>query len=288
MKLIMIPVADRPECKLALDAAFLLANQFSGSVIGCHLRPHRSEGPQEKVLQSYFGFRKSAELSTGLSDKDIALRSEDAEKLFKRLAAESDFKLVKNPTLGASHVAQWQEMVGSLDKLFSIIGPTTDASIVSRPKKSAKGPGAEFMLAALVDTGKPIIVLPQAPITSIGKRVVIAWNQSIEAARAVTAALPILQQAESVHIVTSGSESRAGPKAAALVNYLKYWGVKAARQRTEGHDAAAEILEVYRGNGSDLIVMGAYSRSRFREKVFGGVTEDLLFRSGEPVFALHS
>lgn len=288
MKLIMLPVADRPECKLALDAAFLLARQFSGSVMGCHLRPHRSERPRENLMHSYFGFSKSAAVSSGLSEKEIELKSEDAEKLFKRLAAKNDFKQVKQPTLGAERVAEWHEMVGSLDRLFSIIGPTTDVSIVSRPKKTAKGPGADFLLAALLDTGKPVIVLPQAPVTSLGKRVVIAWNQSIEAARAVTAAMPILQQAEAVEIVTSGAESRTGPKAAALVNYLKYWNVKASRTRTKGRDAAAEILEAFRSTESDLIVMGAYSRGRFRQKVFGGVTEDILFRSGEPVFSLHS
>jgi nucleotide-binding universal stress UspA family protein len=288
MKLIMLPVADRPECKLALDAAFLLARQFAGSVMGCHLRPHRSERPRENLMQSYFGFSKSAAVSSGLSEKEIELKSKDAEKLFKRLAAEYEFKQVKQPTLGAERVAEWHEMVGSLDRLFSIIGPTTDVSIVSRPKKTAAGPGAEFLLAALLDTGKPVIVLPQAPITSLGKRVVIAWNQSIEAARAVTAAMPILQQAEAVEIVSSGAESRTGPKAAALVNYLKYWNVKASRTRTKGRDAATEILDTVRRTESDLIVMGAYSRGRFRQKVFGGVTEDILFRSGEPVFSLHS
>jgi nucleotide-binding universal stress UspA family protein len=288
MKLIMLPVADQPECKLALDAAFLLARQFSGSVMGCHLRPHRSERPPENLLHSYFGFSKSAVASSGLSDKEVALKSKDAEKLFRRLAIENEFKLVKQPTLGAERVAQWHEMVGSLDRLFSIVGPTTDVSIVSRPKKTSRGPGADFLLAALLDTGKPVIVLPQAPITSLGKRVVIAWNQSIEAARAVSAALPILQQAEAVEIVSSGPESRTGPKATALVNYLKYWSVRATRTRAKGRDAAAEILESYRSSGSDLIVMGAYSKGRFRQKVFGGVTEDILFRSGEPVFSLHS
>ena len=144
------------------------------------------------------------------------------------------------------------------------------------------------MLAALLRTGKPVIVLPQTPVASMGKRTLIAWNQSVEAARAVTASLPLLQTAESVCIVHSGSESRAGPKATALANYLKYWGVKTSRIGTKGHDAAEEILKVYRSEGSDLIIMGSYSRARFRELVFGGVTEDLLFRTPQPVFALHS
>jgi nucleotide-binding universal stress UspA family protein len=269
MKVIMIPVADRPECKLALDAAFVVAEQFSGNLLGCHLRPHRSEDSEDESSRS-------------------DLTSAAAEQLFKRHVQESGFKLLKQPTLGVTRAAQWIEMVGSLGKLFSIVGPIADLSIVSRPRRSAKGPGSDFLLAALLDTGKPVIVLPQTPITSIGKRILIAWNQSVEAARALSASLPLLQQAEAVQIVSAGSEFRAGPKSKAVVDYLKYWGIKATRTRTKGQDAAVEIFDVYRNEGADLIVMGAYSRTRFRERVFGGVTEDLLFRTAPPIFALHS
>jgi nucleotide-binding universal stress UspA family protein len=143
-------------------------------------------------------------------------------------------------------------------------------------------------MSALLGTGKPVIVLPQTPIHSLGKRIVIAWNQSVEAARALSASIPLLQKAEAIKIVSCGSESRAGPKAMAVVNYLKYWGVKATRTQTKGGDASAEIFDVYREEEADLIVMGAYSRSRLRERVFGGVTEDLLFRSGPPIFTLHT
>jgi nucleotide-binding universal stress UspA family protein len=283
----MIPVADRPECKLAMDAAFGLGDRLGGSVIGCHLRPHRFENAAENP-RSFLGFRRSESLAHSMSEQQIDLKSKAARELFLSQASEAGFKTVKHPTLGATRVAQWVEMVGSLDKLFSIVGPTSDVCIVSRPKQTSKGPGSDFMLAALLETGKPVIVLPQIPVRTFGKRIVIAWNQSVEAARAVSASMPLLQLAEAVHIVTGGPESRMGPKSTALVNYLKYWGVKASRTRTKGVDVSAELFDEYRKNGSDLIVMGAYSRGRFRERVFGGVTEDLLFRSGPPIFTLHS
>lgn len=287
MKVIMIPVADRPECKLAMDAAFRLASRLAGNIIGCHLRPHRFEGPVG-YRRSFLGFRRSDALALDISEQQLKLKSASAAKLFRKHVEESGFKAVKKPTLGATRTAQWFEMVGSLDKLFSIVGPTSDVCIVSRPKATATGPGADFLLAALLETGKPVIVLPQSRIRSFGKRVVIAWNQSIEAARAVSASLPLLQQAEAVQIVSAGPESRTGPKSTAVVNYLKCWGIKASRTRTKGRDPGAEIFDAYRKEGGDLIVMGAYSRGRFRERAFGGVTEDLLFRSGAPVFSLHS
>ena len=288
MKVIMAPVANRPECKVALDQAFQLANALSANVIGCHLRPHRIEDRSAKHSDSVFGFRKWNAISQGANEDEIELSSDAAAALFSNQLAANNFKRVKHAVLGATRSAQWVEMVGSLEKLFSIIGPTSDVSVVSRPKSTSKGPGNDFMLAALLRSGKPVIVLPQNPIPSMGKRILIAWNQSIEAARAVSAALPLLQMAESVCIVNVGAESRAGPKATAVANYLKYWGVKTSRTSTKGRDPAEEILSVYRKEESDLIVMGAYSRSRFRELVFGGVTEDLLFRAPQPIFALHS
>jgi nucleotide-binding universal stress UspA family protein len=287
MKVILVPVADRPECKLAMDAAFGLGDKFGGSVIGCHLRPHRFESAA-KNPRSFLGFRKSESLAHGMSEDQIDLKSKAARELFLSQATAAGFKTVKHPTLGAARVAQWVEMVGSLDKLFGIAGPTSDVCVVSRPKQTSKGPGSDFMLAALLETGKPVLVLPQTPVPTIGKHIMIAWNQSVEAARAVSASMPLLQLAEAVHIVTGGSESRPGPKSTALVNYLKYWGVKASRKRTKGADVSAEIFDEYRKSGSDLIVMGAYSRGRFRERVFGGVTEDLLFRSAPPILTLHS
>jgi nucleotide-binding universal stress UspA family protein len=288
MKLILIPVADRPECKAAMKQAFALAAACSGNVIGCHLRPPRADETVVDHNARFLGFRKWADASKDMSDVEIESNRKAAEDSFKRQAEKANFALVEQATLNAVRSAQWVHMVGSLDKLFSTIGPTSDVSVISRPKRGSKGPGSDFMLAALIETGKPVIVLPQTPVKTLGKRILIAWNQSIEAARAVTASMPLLQLAESVQIVSCGSEARPGPKAAALVDYLKYWGVKATCKRTKGKDAAQEIIDVFKSQDSDLIVMGAYSRGRFREAVFGGVTEDLLFDTPIPVLALHS
>lgn len=260
MKVILLPVADRPECRLALEQSFALARATGGNVVGCHLRP----------------------------DEDNEPDSGKAEALFTQTAEEQSFDLIRTPALGVIRTARWIEMAGSLDRLFAIVGPLADVSVVSRPKKSSSGPAADFMLAALLGTGRPVIVLPQAESLSLGRRILIAWNQSAQAARAVAAAIPLLKLAESVHIVSAGDESPEGPNSAAVVDYLKYWGIRATKNRTSGRDPAADIFDEYRKEDADLIVMGAYSRSRMRQTIFGGVTQDLLFRASPPVFALHS
>lgn len=288
MKLIMAPVANRPECKIALDQAFRLADELASNIIGCHLRPHRLEALPTRGPHYDLRFDRTWKSSELPTEKEVDLRCRAARELFLRRAGEHDFRLLKRPRLGIERGAQWIEMIGDFDRLFSIVGPVTDMSVVSRPKQRARGFGPEFLLSALLHSGKPILVLPQTPLRSIGKRVLVAWNQSVEAARAVSAALPLLTRAESVHICSCGPENQVGPKSTNLAQYLTFWGVKCMRISTKGRDVPREIEEAYKKTESDLIVMGAYSRSKMREIFFGGVTQHMLFETTRPVFALHS
>jgi nucleotide-binding universal stress UspA family protein len=88
-------------------------------------------------------------------------------------------------------------------------------------------------------------------------------------------------------IVSSGTENRRGPKAAHLARYLAHWDVDVTLARAPGRNVEQELTDAYRKVDGDLFLMGAYSRSRFRELVFGGTTEYMLFRTDVPVFTLH-
>jgi nucleotide-binding universal stress UspA family protein len=287
MKVILIPVANRPECRVALTQAFALAAELSANVAGCHLRPHREDHTTTRK-PSFLLRIGGGQTGPETSPRQSALRAREAEVLFSKSAKQHGFDVVKRARLGMTRGAIWSEMVGSLDKLFPIIGPVADMSIVSRPKSGARGLGSDFVLSALLQSGKPVLVLPQSRVKSLGKRVLIAWNQSTEAARAVTAALPILARADAVHICSCGPETRNGPKSSFLAQYLRFWGIKTTRSTTGGRNAEQELAAAYEETGCDLIVMGAYSRSRMREVVFGGVTQHLLFETNVPVLALHS
>jgi hypothetical protein len=120
-----------------------------------------------------------------------------------------------------------------------------------------------------------------------GKRIAIAWNQSPEAARVVSACMPLLQAAEEVHIICAGRDNQLGPKSGQLAAYLTHYGIKANKVMTAGHDERAELTASFRDTGSDLVLMGAYSRARFRELVFGGMTELMLRKSSVPVIMQH-
>jgi len=88
--------------------------------------------------------------------------------------------------------------------------------------------------------------------------------------------------------VTCGAETRPGPKSGQLATYLKYWGIQSEHVSTRGRDEPAEIVSAYKSTDSDLLLMGAYSRNRMSQLVFGGVTEYMLKRASIPVLMLHS
>ncbi|MDX1516126.1 MAG: universal stress protein [Woeseiaceae bacterium] len=274
MRVILVPVADRPECARALGTAFDLGERLKASVSGCHIRPHRySEVSMSTAFADAAWRRKSTKKAPAA-----------AKAMYRRLAEEHDYEFVRRPR--AAPAALWSERVGSPQILMSINGPVCDLIVVSRPVKSG-GIADMFLKSALLESTKPVLILPQRSRKSIGRRVVVFWNQSAEAGRAVSASIPVLQHAEEVTIVTAGPEDRPGPKSAQVVGYLKHWGIKAVRVSTKGRQVEQELLGAYKELKGDLVVAGAYSRSRWREKVFGGTTEFLLRKARMPVFTQH-
>src|SRR5690606_29812606 len=171
------------------------------------------------------------------------LNSEAARALFTRMTNRYGFVTVKRPRLGKSSLALWYEMVGTPSKILAIVSGAADIAVVSRPKAGSTGPARAFLLATLLYSGRPVLVLPQRRVATLGERVLIAWNQSQEAAGAVSAALPILRRAAEVTFIAAGPENRPGPKASFMCDYLAHWGIKADRVATKGDDPEREILD---------------------------------------------
>ena len=275
MRSILVPVADRPECAKALNTAFELGNRFGASITGCHIRPHR---------------HSEVSLATAFADADWRRKQTKsapgkARQLYESIAERSGFEVSNR--VRSTPTAMWQEKVGSPEIVMGIVGPLNDLVVVTRPQKR-KGVAEMFMISALMQSASPVLVLPKAAKKSIGHRVVIAWNQSSEAARTVRLSLSVLQQADEVTIVTAGPEDVPGPKSMQLVNYLKRWGIKASRESTRGREIERELIAVCRDRDADLMVSGAYSRARWRQRAFGGTTEYLLYDAAIPLLTLHT
>ena len=143
-------------------------------------------------------------------------------------------------------------------------------------------------------SGRPMLVVPYAGhFETVGQRIVIAWNATREAARAVHDALPLLSAAETVIVLTI--DAREGPERAwrtARCGYLAAFGEArrqgASRAHRLGRSSGGEVLLSRAADlGADLLVMGAYGHSRMRELLLGGVTRSLLHSMTVPVLMSH-
>ena len=275
MRSILVPVSDRPESAKALNTAFTLGKSLGASITGCHIRPHRYS---------------DVSLSTAFADADWRRKNNSktpqaARDLYEQVAGRYGYEVANRARVAPT--ALWQEKVGSPEIIMGIVGPVTDLVVVTRPAKR-RSVADMFMVSALLQSASPVLVLPKAAKRVIGKRIVIAWNQSSEAARTVRLSLPILAAADEVTIVSCGSEDQPGPKSMQLANYLKQWGIKSTRENTRGRHIEEELLDACKDRSADLVVAGAYSRSRWRERVFGGTTQVMLYQSRLPLLTLHT
>ncbi len=131
-------------------------------------------------------------------------------------------------------------------------------------------------------------MVPQRKVSSLGTKVLIAWNQSEQAAATVMASMPILENAESVTIVTALRQNHLGPSTSHLQQMLKLHGVDSKVIKSPGLSPQDEIVQAYMDSDSDLLMMGAYSRSSWKERVFGGMTQHSLDNTQIPTLLMHT
>ena len=146
----------------------------------------------------------------------------------------------------------------------------------------------------ILGSGRPALVIPYiGAAASFGERAMVAWDASREAARAVNDALPLLERAKAVGVVTVNPGDKPfghGEEPGADIGlHLARHGIKVEVQRVEARDldTANAILSHVANEGADLLVMGPYGHSRLREVVLGGVTRTILAEMTVPVLMSH-
>jgi nucleotide-binding universal stress UspA family protein len=153
------------------------------------------------------------------------------------------------------------------------------------------GPTSDLPQQVVLHCGRPVLMVPaKGEFRSIGSRPVIAWNGSVEAARAVTAALPLLREAGYVTVLMFANQggSRSSDPGADIALYLARHGLNVeVKVCPPASDAGHAILSEAAKLQADLLVMGAYGHSRFREMILGGATRTVLSELPLPVLMAH-
>ncbi len=188
----------------------------------------------------------------------------------------------------------WFDLVGeSAVPGFLAEAVYADLLVVGQQAPGIAEPGgapAGFAESVIVESGKPVLVIPRAGrVDSVGRRALIAWNGSAQAARAVTAALPLLRRADEVHAVTWARDPVLAPfSRIGIAEFLGRHGIAATlHPRDQSSHVGEALRELARELDADLVVMGCYGRSRARERVLGGATRSALGTMPVPLLMMH-
>jgi nucleotide-binding universal stress UspA family protein len=281
---LVVPVGATEAGRQALEAAFAVGHALAAHVEVVHVRPD----PQDSIplLGEGVSGAMVEELIT-LTEKEATARAATAQRQFEESRLRWGIALAHVPSL-AGPSTRWVEIVGRENDVTIAQGRLADLIVVGRLQSEADSFAAATLNAALFESGRPVLVVPDTPPREIGKRIAIAWNGSAESARSVSAALVFLKKAEIVFLFSATTERTSGDAAAGLIDFLAWHGVSAVTEALPGAGSVGHaVLEAASAARVDLLVMGAYTHSRLRQLILGGVTHDVLAQARLPLLMAH-
>jgi nucleotide-binding universal stress UspA family protein len=189
---------------------------------------------------------------------------------------------------GAGPSSAWTELQNAVPMAIGSIGRVADMMVVPQPGPLPKMPESLFE-GALFDSGRPVLVTPPGRHAAIGKKVVIAWNGSTETARAISMAMPFIVGAEAIEVISIEGAMVQGPSGAELATALRRHGLPVTNRHCDagGKSTGQAMVDESTKFGADMIVKGAYTQSRLRQMIFGGLTRHLILSSTIPVLFAH-
>ncbi len=277
-KTILVHLNDERRAAAVLAPTLALAQRFNAHVIGLYVYPSMPMAPP--VALPYGG-----DVLSGL----VAAAREEADRIRK---------IFDTAAAGKPLVPEWRSVKAAHADLATIVmehGRAADLVVASQTDPDwDMSPVLDFPERLALECGRPVLIVPRVgTYAKIGERVMVAWNGKRESARATFDALPLLMGAKSVKILTIEAAARRDDAsilpdteiAAALARH----GVKVSSQRTIAPETSVsdEILNRLADDSADLLVMGAYGHSRFRELVFGGVTRGIARHMTVPTLLSH-
>ena len=276
---ILVPLDHQPECVARTRAVLALAKTMGSYVTGV--------APTE-VLDLRANLRLASTVaSLPLLGRDVLL--EDAT----RAALAFDVACELAGVTGRKTVVEDSDMSTALNRR----GRVNDLLVLTQSDPRAND-GQAFgnpqIETTILASARPVIVLPYAnAVDTLGTRVLVAWDDSPAAARAIADALPLLRRAAAVHVMlfnrdSPEDEGGLSSDLSSVAEWLARHGVSARTQvEITSIKVGEALLSRVADLGADLIVMGAFGHARWRERILGGTTRDVLGSMTVPVLMSH-
>lgn len=292
IKTVLVHMTGVETDEVALHTGLEIVRPFGGQ-LNCLRTRLNADAPV--AVESSVAMASAIAVSEAVSTlrRQDALQTEQAKRNFNKFWESEVLALGENPKSGVEVTAAWVEKPGSDVEQVVSYGRLNDLLVMSRKSENSIGLTPAELGAVVLDVGRPVIIAsPQAP-QCFPQRVGIAWKDTAEAARAVSAAMPIIAKADHV-IVFSVNED--GDHANDCIDCMEgiaeaiRWHSPTVEMQylvPGGRHLPETILEAAYECNVDLLVTGAYGHSRLRELMFGGFTQRILEGANFPVLLFH-
>jgi nucleotide-binding universal stress UspA family protein len=279
---ILLPLTGTAAGEAALTTSLMIARAWNAHVTALHVRvdsrdvaPLAGEGLSGAMIEEMMS----------ATEKESNDRAHAVRSMFERFVARQDV-VVREAHPGLGHAsASFASVTGREEDIVAQQARLADLTVVPHPDAGEDVSSSDALHAVLFDSGRPVLISPQRPVDTIGRRVCLAWNGTAESAESALSALPWMQRADAVCILSADGYQRRGPAAPELAAYLALHDIHAEIVMFPSirNSVGAGLLEAARQFGCDLLSMGAYSHSRLRQLILGGVTRHVLEAASIPV-----
>jgi len=288
IKTVLVHLRGNKGDALALAAGLQLARPFGAHLECLHIRPDWA-ALVARVAPA--GMDDDTDAITKMMEtvqKDSAESAQRAFDAFTRFCDHQRIPRSEFPVGSKELSASFREDLG--DELERLIAQSRrhDLVVVKGGNAEDGSMGLDDVGRLVLSAGRPVLLAPTVPARAI-RTIAVAWKDAPEAARAVTAAMSILENARRVFVMSAREDEDQKSDTAGVVTQLQWHGIEAEARQVEprGRDTHDAVLETAREVDADLLVAGAYGRNRLREVIFGGFTEGLLEDASLPVLLLH-
>lgn len=283
---ILVPVTGSRRDAVALHTAFAAAKPFNSHVAALFVHPDAREAIP------YAGVPLTPDVVQSLVDaaEEVArASSKSARATLATAADEARVRILAGPERSDSVTASYSERTGHFSTVLEDASLLCDLIVFPVIAHGDNPDVHDGFTRTLIRTERPVLLSPESAPSSIGRKIALGWDGGMTAARALSAALPWLEKAQTVQIFCFRRSHRASPDAEAVKTFLSLHGVVAKANTVDaGSHAVGELLlEHALSAGSDLLVMGGYGHSRALETMFGGTTQHIVSQPRLPVLMMH-
>lgn len=279
MKSILVPM-DRHDSSISvLETALLLARKCDSYIEGFAL---------QRAKDNFVYGDLAIVVPLEKYEREVAAEAKRTQQAFENFMQQRNVPRSTGGTTSLSfgwlnESPEGENFVGSHGRAFDLI-------VMNRPDASSSSLNHRALESCLFESGRPMLLSPPLPPKSIATNVIIAWNGSTEQARAIALAMPLLEHAEHVKVLTvTGGTGVPGPSAGQIIRYLQRNRVPAEPTNIElgGKSTGEAILVAAQDMNSDLLIKGAFTQSRLRQMIFGGATQHVMMNAALPVLLAH-